>query len=176
MKNRVLRLNLFLQHKLCFSIGLISLDTKENKTLFCILIMFKASEIDASVLWWCTLVLPITLYVRKLYSGGVLLYYLPRFMPGSCTLVVYSCTTYHTLCLEAVLWWCTLVLPITLYVRKLYSAVYSCTTYHTLLQEPVLWWWTLVQPITLYGRKLYSGVGLLYYLSHSMSGSCTLVV
>ena len=30
--------------------GLISLDTKENKTpFFCVLIVFKASEIDASV-------------------------------------------------------------------------------------------------------------------------------
>ena len=34
MKNRVLTLNLFMQHKLCFSMGLISLDTKEIKTPF----------------------------------------------------------------------------------------------------------------------------------------------
>ena len=48
MKNHVLTLNLFLQQKLCFSMGLISFDTKKNKTLFCVLIVIKASEIDAS--------------------------------------------------------------------------------------------------------------------------------
>ena len=44
----LLTLNLFLQHKSCFSMGLISLDTKKYNTFFCVLIMFKVSEIDAS--------------------------------------------------------------------------------------------------------------------------------
>ena len=46
LKNCVLVLNLFLQHKLCFSMGLYT--QKKIKHLFCVLIVFKASEIDAS--------------------------------------------------------------------------------------------------------------------------------
>ena len=49
MKNRVLTLNLFLQQKSCSSMGHISLDTKNN-TFVCVLIVFTASEIDASEL------------------------------------------------------------------------------------------------------------------------------
>ena len=46
MKICVLTLNLFLQHKSCFSMGLISLDTKKIKYFFCVLIV--VSENDAS--------------------------------------------------------------------------------------------------------------------------------
>ena len=54
-ENRVLTLNLFLQHKSCLSMGRNSLDTylQIHKILFCVLIVLQASEIVSSDYYSC---------------------------------------------------------------------------------------------------------------------------